>query len=54
MMKYLLMLLLVCLAVVEFFHHRSTGHAHHELTDAEPHAKAEAAREMLRQHLYGH
>jgi DNA-binding GntR family transcriptional regulator len=54
MTKYLLILLLVCLAAVEYFHHRSEGHAHHALTDAAPQAKGDAAREMLRQHLYGH
>jgi hypothetical protein len=54
MMKYLLILLLVCLAAVEYFHHRSEGHASHALTDTTPQAKAEGAREMLRQHLYGH
>ena len=54
MMKYLLILLLACLAVVEYFHHRSEGHASHAPTDAAPQAKAEAAREMLRQHLHGH
>ena len=54
MMKYLLILLVIGLAAVEYFHHHSAGHASHAPTDAAPQAKAEAAREMLRQHLHGH
>lgn len=53
-MKYLLILLLACLAGVEYFHHRSHSHMQHEVTGATPDAKAESARNLLRQHLYGH
>ena len=54
MMKFLLILLLVCLAGLEYFHHRSHGHAQHENPAATPEAKAEKARELLRQHRYSH
>lgn len=53
-MKYLLILLLACLAGVEYFHHRSHSHAQHAVTGSTPDAKAEGARDLLRQHLYGH
>jgi hypothetical protein len=55
MMKYLLILLLLaCLAVVEYFHHRSHDHATDAKAHTAPQAKSEQARELLRQHLYGH
>jgi hypothetical protein len=53
-MKYLLFLLLACLAGLEYFHHRSDSHAHHEDIHASPEAKAERARDLLRQHHYSH
>jgi hypothetical protein len=54
MMKYLLITLVACLAVVEYFHHRSHDHAPDAMAHAAPQAKSEQARELLRQHLYGH
>jgi hypothetical protein len=54
-MKYLLIFLLLAgLAVVEYFHHRSDGHASHDLAGAAPHQKMDGARDMLRQHLHSH
>ena len=43
MMRYLLYLLLACLAGLEYFHHLSNGDARHELPRATP-----------RPHLHGH
>jgi len=57
-MKYLLFVILLCLAGLEYFHHLSSGHTHHESTriDAQtaPEAKGERARDMFHQHLYRH
>ena len=57
-MKYLLFVILLCLAGLEYFHHLSLGHTHHENihTNAQtaPEAKVEHARDMFRQHLYRH
>lgn len=58
LMKILLVVLLACLAGLEYFHHRSHGHGAHEqhatTMEATPEAKAEKARELLRQHRYQH
>ena len=57
-MKYLLFVILLCLAGLEYFHHLSLGHTHHESTSTNtqtaPEAKAEQARDMFHQHLYRH
>lgn len=55
-MKYLVMLLLIGLAVLEFFHHLHDSHAPDALTCAEPQATQERqrARELLQHHLYSH
>jgi len=57
-MKYLLFVILLCLAGLEYFHHLSQGHTHHENistnAQAAPEAKVEYARDMFRQHLYRH
>lgn len=55
-MKYLLILLLIGLAALEFTHQLSNGHALDALTCAEPQAQPQSQRtgERLRQHLHSH
>jgi len=55
-MKYLLILFLIGLAALEFFHQLSKGQAPDALTSAEPQAKQQSQRagELLRQHLHSH
>jgi hypothetical protein len=51
--KYFLILLLLCLAAVEFFFHLHQGHSHHNGAADKP-TQAQQARELLKHHLYGH
>ena len=56
-MKYGLILLLLALAAVEYFHHRADGHTHGGVvtSDADDQqAKREKAREIYRQHMRSH
>ncbi len=57
-MKYLLLLLLLGLAGVEYFHHVADGHAgghgKGEVVCKDPETKSRDARELLRHHMYGH
>ena len=57
-MKYLILVVLLCLAAVEYWHHRMDGHSHGApaatAASATPEAKKEAARELYRQHMRGH
>jgi hypothetical protein len=53
-MKYLLILLLACLATIEFFHHRSQLQAGGAMPYAAPHAKSEGAADKPRQPLHNH
>ncbi len=53
-MKVLLFLVLVGLAAVEYFHHRSHDHQHDAPASTGQQAKMDNARELLRQHLRSH
>jgi hypothetical protein len=55
-MKYLLILVLIGLAALEFFHQLSNNHALEALTCAEPRAlqQEQRAGERLRQHPHSH
>jgi hypothetical protein len=53
-MRYLLFLLLACLAAVEYFHHLSDAHTVHQTAHATPQEKAEGVRDLLRRHLHNH
>lgn len=54
MMKYLLILLLVGFAALEFFHHLSDQHAINNAVCVDPALQSQAARELLREHLRSH
>lgn len=55
-MKYLLPLLLLGLAALEFFHHVHDGHAQDAIicTDPQDAAQRERARALFQQHLQSH
>jgi hypothetical protein len=53
-MKYLLLVLLLGLAGVEYFHHVADGHASRGVICADPQAQSQDARELLRHHLHSH
>jgi hypothetical protein len=54
-MKLLLILLVVCFAALEFFHHVSDGDALNAIICMDPQAKPRDPGELLRQHhLHGH
>ncbi len=57
-MKYLLIMALLGLALLEYRHHRMDGHSHGApaatAANATPEEKKEAARELYRHHMRGH
>lgn len=57
-MKYLLIVVLLCLAAVEYWHHRMDGHSHGApaatVASPTPEAKKAEALELYRQHMRGH
>lgn len=54
LMKYLLLLVLLGLAGVEYFHHLADGHGTGAAVCADEQTKAHDARELLRDHLRSH
>jgi hypothetical protein len=54
LMKYLLLLVLLGLAGVEYFHHVADGHGAGTVICADPRTQSQEARELLRDHLRSH
>lgn len=53
-MKYLLLLALLALAGVEYFHHVADSHMAGAPVCMDPQAKKQDARDLLLQHLHSH
>jgi hypothetical protein len=53
-MKYLISLVLLGLAGVEYYHHVADAHGPGAKTCIAPQARADEARDILMQHLRGH
>lgn len=54
LLKYLAALLVLCLALVEFFYHWHSGHGPHSVAQPDAQGQPSSPRELLRQHRHHH